>query len=302
MRSRWLLALGLCLLAAAGLCYGLLVPRLCQRIPPGWKWEARFVGSTSYPDEKTGQFPEKDSLSIYERSIEVVDDSLRPAAVVLEDRYTIYERATRKVIWEYIVRETVDPQTGAYPQPEYQGDVALFPRNTQQQIYSLRFNYLKGVPMRFEEEERVEGLDTYVFAYKGRGEYTESYAGTPAYPGVKVEPGQEIKCADDQFSIRVWVEPVTGEIVQMHERAPSGDWIYDIASGARIAPVLRWGGSTAGDDVVRRAEWIAAERTRLLWWCNYLPALLGGTGLLCALLALRRRPVGREQPKPAVVG
>lgn len=283
------------LLGAAGACRFVLAPHYTQRVPPGWEWRATFLGSSSTPDEKTGQFPDKDTLNTYEREMTLADESGRPTVVVLEYRYTGYEHGTRKITWEYITRELVDPWTGARLEPEFQGDVALFPRNTQKQTYSLRTNYLKGVPLRFEREERIEGLNTYVFSYKGRGEYTESYAGSPKYPGIRVEPGQEIKCADDQFSIRAWVEPVTGEIIKVDERAPSGDWIYDVATGKKLAPVLRWRGSTAGDDLLRRVDAVRWERTRLLSWHYYSPWLLvGGALILSVSPFLRRRATAAQ--------
>lgn len=108
-------------------------------------------------------------------------------------------------------RAQVDPQTGAHLQKEYLGDYYIFPRFVEKKTYKFRNNYVKGVPLEFKREEEVAGVQTYLFAYQGYGEYTESYAGTDEYPGIKIPPGQEIRCDDDQFSFKAWVEPVTGE-------------------------------------------------------------------------------------------
>jgi hypothetical protein len=161
MSRLFLVCLGLFLLVAAGLCRWLVAPRFTQRVPPGWQWHATFLGYSSTADEKTGRLPDKDTLNTYEREMTIVEDSQRPRAVVIENRYTTYEHATRKITWEYITQELVDPATGARLEPEFHGEAALFPRNTQRQTYRLRANYLKGVPLRFEGEERVEGLNTY---------------------------------------------------------------------------------------------------------------------------------------------
>jgi hypothetical protein len=274
------IVIGLILLGAAALWRYELAPRWAQRIPPGWHWEANFVGIEAYPDEATGKFPEKSLASRYERSMRIVDEGNRPDAVSMEDRYTIRNSATGKTVWEYIYHAQVDPRTGAHLQPEYQSDWLVFPRGVEKKTYSLRSNYLKGAPLQFQQEENITGLPTYVFAYKGHAEYTEAYGGTADYPGVKTESGQDIHCADDYFFFKALVEPMTGEIIKIEESCVSGDYIYEIATGKQLAAVMRWGGSTAGDDVLKRVEWVQHERTRLLWLFSYAPLLLLAAGLL----------------------
>ena len=117
--------------------------------------------------------------------------------------------------------------------------------------------------------------------HRGRGEYTESYAGTEQYAGTKVKPGQEIKCADDQFIFKVWVEPLTGGIIKIEESCHAGDYVYDIATGSRLEAVDRWSGATAGDDVFNRARRVGRERANQLWINRYIPALLLLAGFLC---------------------
>lgn len=281
---RWrriLLALGLLFLGLAGLWSFALAEHWTQRLPPGWKWEAKFVGYGTYPDERAGRFPEKDTLCTYDRVMRLADEAGRPGSVIVEDRYTSRNIDTGETTWDYLYRCVIDPRTGEHLQPEYRGDLLVFPRGVEKKAYSLRFTYIKGLPLRFEREEPIEGLTTYLFSYKGRGEYTESYEGSDQYPGVKVKPGQEIKCADDQFVLRLWVEPVTGEVVKVQEDAPTGDWIYDTATGARLSPVMRWGGVTAGDDVLSRVDQVGRQRRWLIWvkWC--IPSFLLALGLAC---------------------
>jgi hypothetical protein len=206
-----------------------------------------------------------------------------------------HDVATGQVTYEYSYHAPVDPRTGAHLKEEYRGDYFLFPRNVEQKTYKMRFSYLKGIPVVFQREDDVEGLATYLFTYRGRGEYTESYVGTTQYPGIKVKPGQEIKCADDQFIFKAWVEPVTGEIIRIEESCNSNDYFYDIATGKQLEVVDRWGGETAGDDVVRRVETVSRERARLLRTTHYIPGGLFVAGLLCfGLLMLPKRPSKNE--------
>ena len=189
-----------------------LVPRLTQRIPAGWSWQADFIGFISSADPKTGKLPEKDGTSIYLRGMHIVSETGRPGAVLMEATFITMDPATGKKTWEYISRAEVDPQTGAHLEKEYLGDVFVLPRFVEKKTYKFRNNYIKGVPLAFERLEEIEGVQTYLFAYRGPAEYTESYAGRRTFRH-QAEPGQEIRCGDDQFIFQAWVEPVTGEIL-----------------------------------------------------------------------------------------
>jgi Porin PorA len=290
MRKKIFIVAGLILLSLTAVWQFALIARRTERIPAGWQWRTNYIGYQTYLDPKTGKVPEKDVPSTYSQVIDIVAKSRRPGAVELHARYSIHDIASGKVTWEYDYTATVDPQTGAHLKPEYRGDYFVFPRNVERKTYNLRFSYLKGIPVAFQREEEVEGLGTYLFAYRGRGEYTESYSGTAEYAGVSVKPGQEIKCADDQFVFKAWVEPVTGEILKIEESCLSTDYIYEIATGKQIEALDRWSGETFRDDVISHVEMVSQERTKLLWTTRYLPSSLLVAGLLCfASVMLPRR-------------
>ncbi|MCA1592010.1 MAG: DUF3068 domain-containing protein [Acidobacteria bacterium] len=286
MRKKVFMAAGLMLFGLTAVWQFTLVPRLTERIPAGWQWESNYIGYQTYADPQTGQIPEKDVTGTYTHTVATVADTRRSGSVELYDRYVIHDITSGQVTYEYNYRAPVDPRTGAHLKEEYRGDYFLFPRNVERKTYNLRFSYLKGIPVTFQREEEVEGLNTYLFTYHGRGEYTESYAGTEMYPGTKVEPGQEIKCDDDQFVFKVWVEPLTGEMIKIEESCYSNDYIYDIATGKQLAALDRWGGQTAGDDVVSRVETAERGRSKILWQTHYIPPGLFAAGLLCFSLVM----------------
>ena len=285
MRKKVLIPVGLALLGFTAVWQFALAPRLTQRIPSGWSWKIDYIGFQTYPDPQTGQIPEKDVSTTYSQSIKIVPHSQRPGSVELDSNYSINDITTGQVSWEYELLALVNPQTGEHLKPEYRGDYFVFPRNVEKKTYRLRFSYLKGVPLAFQKEVDLEGLNTYLFAYRGRGEYTESYAGTEKYLGTKVKSGQEIKCADDQFTFRIWVEPLTGATIKIDESCHSGDHVYDVATGAQLEGVSRWDGVTAGDDVITQVRSAGVERTRLLWFNRYLPSMFLLAGLLCFVCA-----------------
>jgi hypothetical protein len=142
--------------------------------------------------------------------------------------------------------------------------------------------------MRFVKEDTIEGVRTYLFEYTGRAEYTKSYRGTADYPGVKIQPGQEIRCADDVFYLRVWVEPFTGSMLKIAEGCESGDYVFDMATGARLKPVLVWWGETEGPDVLRHVELARSRRLRIIAGL-YLTPILAGLAFIFGTAALIRR-------------
>ena len=259
-----------------------------QRIPRDWSWESKFVGVATFADPKTGEIPKTDTPAIFIRSIQQQQQEGRPVFVMLKDTYAILDPATGKRTWEYVVDAKVNPGTGEHLLPEFRGEYFVFPRDVSPRTYKMRFSYLKGLPLAFIREEIVEDLHTYLFAYKGRGEYTESYAGTDQYPGVKVQPGQEIRCADDQYSLNLWVEPLTGEIIKWSETCLSGDELFDVKAGKHVAWLERWAGDAAGSDVQRNITLVKAQRKRILWGNYYLPAILLLAAVACLIIAARR--------------
>lgn len=292
--SRGLLAAGLVLLVAAALWRPFVAPRWTDRLPPGWRMELQFQGVQTNADS-TGRLPEQDALARYERVQRIVADP-GGGMVQIEDRYTVIDFKTRRPSFEYVREYPVFRRTGAHATPALRGQIAVFPRRTQKTTYRYTSSYAKAVPVRYAGEEAVHGLSTYLFAFKGRGEYTESYAGTPEYPGVSVAPGQEIRCADDQFYLRLWVEPMTGWIVKIEEGCPSGDFVYDIATGRAVAAVDRWSGSSAGTSLVRRVAAVRQARSTYLRAAVHVPVTMALAGVALLLAGWRGRRRARAIP------
>jgi len=284
---------GLALVGAAAAWHFGLAPRWTQRLPPGWSASSRYVGTLGYADSRTGRLPDRDPVSEYERTQRIVSDSGRPRSVVLEDRLVIRDIATGRTTWQYVTRNVVDPRTGAHVAEAYRGEIAVFPHQVERMTYRLRANYVKGVPLHFERPDTLDGLPTYLFTYRGRGEYTESYAGSDEFAGIRTPPGQEIRCADDQFYYRAWIEPMTGEQVKVEEGCPSGDYFFAVTTGTRGAPVDRWGGVTAGDALIERIAQVRSQRATYLWASRYLPGSMLIAGVALLGLWLHRRRGGR---------
>ncbi len=291
MRKRFIVT-GLGLIIAAAIWKLMIGPSLTQRIPSGWQRQMDYVGIQALPDEQGDGSFARDITSSYIRKAVILAEEKRPASVTIRDRDLIINPFDKTIIWEYTVTVDIDPRTGRHLKREWKDDYFLFPRFTEKKSYSFRSNYIKGVPLQYRSEEEIEGMTTYLFSYQGRGEYTECYLGSKDYPGVKVEPGQEIKCAEDRFLFKVWVEPVTGEIIKLQESCLPGDYIYEISTGRQLAPVMRWSGITAGNDVLLKAEKARRERVWILLMGRYLPYALLISGVVCAGWGLKNKPPG----------
>lgn len=281
---------GAVLLALALVWTVSLSHRWTQRVTPGWTSNVHYVGTQTWADS-TGKIPDVDAVAEYERGMRTragdVDGD--DHTVIIDDQMVIRDFRTDSITWEYVTHHPVDPHTGAHVTPAFDGDIVLFPRNVERRTYRLRTNYLKGVPLAFEGEEDMHGLKTYRFAYRGPVEYTESYLGSDRYPGIKIGPGQEVRCADGQFLYRNWIEPATGELVKLEEACPSGDHVYKTGTDSIITGVLRWTGVTSGEDLRRNVAEVRAQRVRYLTASIYLPLALAVAGI--ALLAAAIRPL-----------
>lgn len=292
------IASGLALVALAVLWHYRLADRWTQRIPPGRSGSTQYTGDQTFPDPVTKQLPERDRLATYERSIRVISEADRPRSVLLEDRYTVRDLRTGVVIWQYLTHAAVDPRTGAHVAPQYRGHIALFPRNVERRTYVLTANYMTAIPLAYERTDSIDGLEAFVFAYRGAIDYSDAYRGWAEWAGVTVPRAHAYRCADDQFYYRVWVEPATGNQIRLEEGCPSGTYLFDGVSGERLAAVDRWSGVTEGDDLLRRTAEVHKLRAAYLRAARDIPLALLVAGVLALGIGARglvRQSVARRR-------
>jgi hypothetical protein len=261
-----------------------LGPRWTMRLPRDAVLATKYVGTQTNADPATSVVPKDDALGSSERRIRVTNAADWPRSVVLEDKYTVWDIQTHAVVFEYATSERVDPRTGAWSEGPHKGDIVVFPRDARKRTYTMRSNYMAGVPLKFSEEDDIDGLDTYQFTYRGPLDFTAAFAGTAQFPGIKIPAGKEIRCADDQFYYRIWVEPLTGEQVKVEKGCMSGDFIYDKATGKKVAAVDRWNSETTGAGLAARVTEVYDARRRYTWEALYIPGILiaGSMGILAA--------------------
>lgn len=241
-----------------------------------------YVGIQTNAIPAADTLPTRDVLSQYQRMIRVIESAGRPDSVTVEDRYRLTEIGTGKLQYDFVVTHVVDPRTGALV--HYPGEIFLFPRDVEKRTYRFRASYIKGLPMKFLREEEVEGLHTYVFGYNGRAEYTEFYEGIVDGRHMEIPDNEEVRCANDQFRYRMWVEPVTGVVVKAEESCLSGDYAYDRTTGRRLHAVDRFSGTTAGADVTALVNRARIGRLRVIFLDHAIPVLLLVMGAVFLML------------------
>jgi hypothetical protein len=263
----------------------IVAPRIIWRIPPEWRQSVKCIGYQSWPDSATNKWTKEESV-LYEREKSVIKREKNRGAI--KDSYVTKEPLTGKITWEYAPVYEVDLKTGMHLEgKDWQGYYYEFPLQTQKKAYTLTREYYKKLPFYFVKEEVIEGLKTYLFEFKGSAEYTACYAGTEQYPGIIPPKGQEIR-SSESFTIKYWVEPVSGQIVAIEEDCLDGDWIVDAKTGQKIAPVLIWGGKTTGDAVLRLADSARKRKLEIALKEMYIPL---GFALLALVLAMLGRGV-----------
>lgn len=268
-----------------------VAPRIVMRIPAGWSWKTNYIGYANWPDSGTNEWA-KDDLSLYEREKTISD--ITDTRAVIKDRYTIFDSNTGKTIWEYITNYVVNPKNGMNIEgKDRAGYYYVFPLYTEKKEYTLSSDYIKKVPFSFVKEESLEGLETYLFEFKGVTEYTEIYQGTADFPGIAPPNGQEIRTSDS-FVLRYWVEPVSGEIVKSEEDCPDGDLMVDSKTGKMMSRILRWGGKTTGDAVIQLVNSAGKRKQEIIFKERLIPA---GFGILAFFFGIAALLVKKEPKK-----
>ena len=275
------LVLGIIALVFAGLWFFVLRNNYNQRFPAGWSWTFDSIGYSSYANDE-GNFPEgttvlDDPISINAREV-TADTVNAPAGQVrILDHFETYDPVTNDVTWELDFEAFVDPKTGQYVGGDLDGNYYFLPQNiSKDSVYPIANTSYRGLEMRFQREEVLNGINTYLFAYYG------DFNNEAAYPDTPLEENQAIICFG--VELEYWVEPTTGEIVKYREWC-EGDYIVDTSAAepVRVRAIQRWGAESTGDDLLRRSVEVQNILFQYQLMNLYLPIGLGVLGL--ALLA-----------------
>jgi|GEM_PF-5155638 len=278
--KRILMIVGVISFLAAGFWVFIFNGQMNARYSEGWRWELNSLGLNALADEETGLFPEtpqeEDPISLQERvvSSETVPDSANQ--VLISDVFTVKNAETGTEEWSFTTTATVDVSTGQHIEGELASDYYLIPKNAEKTTYIVSNTTYQSIPLAFEREEEVAGINTYMYAYYG------DINNEAAYDYIDLEDGQEIICFD--FTMEHWVEPRTGEIIQVREICP-GDYVVDKSSGEQLFGLQRWQIVSTGDDLLRRTSVVNSQLTTLNLMNIYIPLFLVSVGVVALIFA-----------------
>jgi hypothetical protein len=248
------------------------------RFPDGWTWEVNSIGVTGYADEDTGQFEEgttleDDPINLSERTVTASIEGADAGQVIITDHFVVRNAVTDSVEWEFTATATVDSDTGKHTEGPNAGDYYFLPRNVDKnQTYIITNSNYVSLPMTFQREEQISGINTYLFANYDAFDNTAGNAGF-----VELEPGQTVMCLD--FALEYWVEPTTGEIVKYRESC-EGDWVIDAATGEPLYAISRWGSEVTGDDLIKSADNVRSKKTIYNWTSLFAPLATAFLGVV----------------------
>lgn len=258
------------------------------RIPADWSYKARFLGHIASADEQ-GNVPPKRDVVVYQRDQAVVDWS--PAKAVIEDIYTVLDAKTGAVVWQSKRKFPLNPKTGQMVEssdyPHATGFYFLLPQHLEKKNYHLFTYYLANYDVHFDRVDAVEGMEAYVYKFRGDLDVTDSYVGTDEYPGVHPPPGQIIKSYG--LVNELWVDPATGELLKFKEGSDA-DAYADEQTGTLVKMISTWGGVTTMDTNARAAKYVSSLHFINELNTRWIPGGLAviGIGLLIVSLRWRR--------------
>jgi hypothetical protein len=266
--NRISLGLGLVLVVVAGVWVAVISPRYQMRFPDGWSWRFDAEGYTVYPSGSDFPPPPyNNDLNI--RSITIESENA-DGSITFYDRYQTFDPATNAQLWDLEYRTTVDPISGRLLAP-YENDYFFLPRNPDKTTYTIRNSAYESIPMTFVEEVQVEGVNTYLYQFKG------TWNNTILYPDYELGEGQTILCFD--FELSYWIEPNTGDPVKLLEDCP-GDWVVNQTTETKILPISKWRTETSTTDPVRQVESIIARLNQERLLSVFVPLGLGIFGMV----------------------
>jgi hypothetical protein len=161
-----------------------------------------------------------------------------------------------------------------------------FPRNVKKEGYTTWFYYLtEPFKVKFEQEENILGLETYLFSYELEFDATAGFSeNDPLVPeryNVKEAPNGKI-----------WVEPVTGVIIKLEDEG--ADYYVEKAGSAITAPVIaptfKWTAIYTDDTIANQVRIAQNAKQTIQLYERWITILLGLISLafLIALFASRK--------------
>ncbi|MBT5740199.1 DUF3068 domain-containing protein [Candidatus Woesearchaeota archaeon] len=162
----------------------------------------------------------------------------------------------------------------------------LFPKNVEKKPYKWwSYGYSEHHQFEFKNVEIVKGLETYHFNVENK--ITDDSEG---YEFLELVP-EKYKTLTI-FSMNVWVEPVSGTVVNYQDKGTS--YYADKETGEKVWDISQWGNEYNRDLIERKVEEAIKQKKQINLYKKIIPSILGTIAvILLIMLALlwRKKPV-----------
>jgi hypothetical protein len=280
------LVIAIALLAAAALLHFGVAPQV-KSLPASYASETRLAVDDSLRQTPNGEW-ERTAASL--RRVDQTIASTSETVIVQGDLHVYAESGA--VIFEstglYGVSRLSRQNMPGYGDTERTGQY-LFPPDVQPETYTFWDPMFIGPRVAtFDHAETQDGFPIYVFHFSATGlDETAGYSYLPDVP--------EKYAAHTDGEGTIWIEPVTGAVVDYVERGTS--YFVEPATGRRIADFHIWTNLLSPETHAAQLALAAGARWRLLALTVWLPAGLGLASLAALGLGIRDSRRGQRRAR-----
>lgn len=173
----------------------------------------------------------------------------------------------------------IDSKTGRHAKGRGDKDrngYLFAPSHLQKRDYVYwHINYDKPAPMKFQEEEIIEGLKVHRYAADYHADQT---ANLTFLPGVPAERGIDL-----DIHLEQWVEPFSGRMIKYEDHAVC--YYYDQKTKERLHPWNKFSNEYSTTSITEQVAIAKQEKRQLILTGRVIPSLLGGGAVLMLVLS-----------------
>ena len=275
-------AIFLILLISILLWFLWIIPRL-EQLPSNFSYKVDVISFDNFYDEEKQTFlgPQISKTKFYYEPI-----SQKNGVLMIRNVFDVYKMTDEKI---FAVERLygIDAKTGQHAKGygDHNREGYLFaPKHLKKQDYVYwHINYDEPATMRFQDEEKIQGLTVYRYACDYHADQT---ANLGFLPGVPKERGMNL-----DINLQQWIEPVSGHMIKYEDKTTA--YYYDMKTKERMHPWNKFNNRYSTTGINEQVKIAKQERRKIIFYERVIPSLLAGIVLMLFVFPyfLKRRGV-----------
>jgi hypothetical protein len=266
MINKVFLGIGIALLVFIPIWIFLVVPEM-EKLPKDYGYETNLFGTENVYNIEIGDFEGEEVVKVNRK---VVAKEIEGDNLFVNDHFSS-SFLDGEVYYSTNQGFTVNRKTKKI---EGTGAYFEFPRDLKKQEYNVWFYYLtEPFIVEFEKEEKLLGLDTFLFSYELEFDATSGFSDSD-------ELVPETYYIKESPNGKIWVEPISGIIVKLED---SGIDYYvektdNVLTAQEVSPTFKWTAKYNDDTIANQVRIAQNEKQRIIlieWIVPILLALIG---------------------------